>query len=199
MPKTAEYVVEFDGCLTGVGALVHLRRGDGSEVLKGGGAMDLGPRGFGTDSSYQNVGEFFGPTLAPVVLGALGLREAGRPCVIHLRGDSVTGLRWAETRRFKGANVSNAAVVFTALVVEGVVEVAGTTHIPAGENTRADGLSRARTFEQLGLKGLPFVDLNQNTAALEIRRLCDPALNVDSDESFVAHWRQSNDVALSLC
>jgi len=198
MPKTTEYVVEFDGCLTGVGMLVYQRRGDGSEVLKGGGAMDLGPLGFGTDSSYQNVGEFFGPTLAPVVLRALGLVEAGRPCVIHLRGDSVTGLRWAETRRFKGTNVSNAAVVFTALVVEGVVEVAGTTHIPAGENTRADGLSRARTLGQLGLAGLPFVDLNQNATALEIRRLCDPALSVDSDESFVAHWRQSNDVALSL-
>ena len=94
--------------------------------------------------------------------------------------------------------MSNAAVVFTALVVVGVVEVAGTTHIPASENARADGLSRARTPGQLGLAGLPFVDLNQDPTALEIRQLCNPALGVDSDEDFVAHWRQSNDVALSL-
>lgn len=160
--------------------------------------MDLGPLEFGTDSSFQNVGEFFGPTLAPVVLRALGLVGAGRPCVIHLRGDSGTGLRWAETRRFKGTNVSNAAVLFTALVVGGVVEVAGTTHIPASENTRADGLSRARTLGQLGLEGLPFVDLNTDPTAIEIRRLCNPALGVDSDVDFVAHRRQSNDVALSL-
>ena len=41
-------------------------------------------------------------------------------------------------RRFKGANASNAAVVFTAMVVWwGVVEVAGTTHFPADQNKRA--------------------------------------------------------------
>ena len=29
--------------------------GDGSEVLMGGGAGDLGPLGFGADSAYQNM------------------------------------------------------------------------------------------------------------------------------------------------
>ena len=199
MPKVPDYVVEFDGCLQGVGILVYALRGDGSEVLMGGGAMDLGPLGFGTDSSYQNVGEFFGPTLAPVVLRVLGLVERGRPCVIHLRGDSITGLRWAETRRFKGTNVSNAAVVFTALMVGGVVEVTGTTHIPADQNKRADGLSRHRTVGELGLGNLPFVDLNRDATALQIRDLCDPTFGVETDECFVDHWRRSNCVALSLC
>lgn len=161
--------------------------------------MDLGPLGLGTDSSYQNVGEFFGPTLAPVVLRVLGLVERGRPCVIHLRGDSITGLRWAETRRFKGTNVSNAAVVFTALMVGGVVEVTGTTHIPADQKKRADGLSRHRTVGELGLGNLPFVDLNRDATALQIRDLCDPTFGVETDECFVDHWRRSNCVALSLC
>ena len=55
MPKVPDYVVEFDGCLQGVGILVYALRGDGSEVLMGGGAMDLGPLGFGTDSSWGAV------------------------------------------------------------------------------------------------------------------------------------------------
>jgi hypothetical protein len=196
MPTDPEYIVEFDGCLKGVGILVY-QVVDGAEVLKGGGAMDLGPLGFGTDSSYQNCSEFFGPTLAPVVLKELGLVEKGKTCVVHLRGDSITGLKWAETRRFKGTNVSNAAIVFTALVVEKVIVVEGTTHIPADENEKADGLSRDRTLEELGLD-CPFVDLNHNVTAREIRRLCDPNLDATSDENFLALWGQSNDVALSL-
>ena len=128
----------------------------------------------------------------------LGLVERGCPCVIHLRGDSITGLRWAETRRFKGTNVSNAAVVFTAMMVGGVVEVVGTTHIPADQNKRADGLSRHRTVEELGLGSLPFVDLSADPIALRIRELCNPAHEDGTDECFVAHWRSSNCVALSL-
>ena len=46
MPKDPDYVFEFDGCLQGVGILVYAPQGDGSEVLVGGGAMDLGPRWF---------------------------------------------------------------------------------------------------------------------------------------------------------
>ena len=198
MPKSAEYVVEFDGCLSGVGILAYVRR-DGTEVLVGGGAMDLRPLGFGTDSSFQNLGEFFGPVLAPVMLRRLGLGQAGAPCVVHFRGDSITGLTWAETRRFKGTNVSNAAIVFTAMVVGKVVEVEGTTHIPADENKRADGLSRDRTMAQLGLGDLPFIDLNLDDTAVEIRRLCDPALDTNTDESFAEHLGHANRLSLSLC
>ena len=198
MPKTAEHVVEFDGCLSGVGILVYKCQG-GSEVRVGGGAMDLRPLGFGTDSSFQNLGEFFGPVLAPVVLRRLGLVQPGTPCVVHFRGDSITGLRWAETRRFKGTNVSNAAIVFTAMVVGKVVEVEGTTHIPADENKKTDGLSRDRTMEQLGMGGLPFIDLNLDETAIEIRRLCDPALDTNTDESFAKHWGHANRLSLSLC
>ena len=197
LPKTPQYIVEFDGCLQGVGILVYEQREDGSEVLRGGGAMDLGPLNFGVDSAYQNLGEFFGPTLAPVVLRALGLVQSG-PCLIHLRGDSVTGLKWAATRRFKGNNVSNAAMVFTAMVVGGVVEVTGVTHIPAEKNKRADGLSRHKTMSELGMGDVPFVDLSRDPVALEIRELCDPALDVGTDERFAAHWRRSHAVALSL-
>lgn len=198
LPKAPQYVVEFDGCLQGVGILVYEAQQNGSEVLKGGGAMDLGPLGFGSDSAYQNLGEFLGPTLAPVVLRALGLGGAGQPYVIHLRGDSVTGLRWADTRRFKGTNVSNAAMVFTAMVMGGVVEVVGTTHFPAEENKKADGLSRHKTMGELGLDGVPFVDLNRDPTALTIRGLCDPALDVGTDEEFASHWKRSHDVVLSL-
>ena len=198
MPKTAEYVVEFDGCLSGVGILVY-KRVNGTEVLVGGAAMDLRPLGFGTDSAFQNLGEFSGPVVTPVVLRRLGLVQPGTPCVVHFRGDSITGLKWAETRRFKGTNVSNSAVVFTAMVVEKVIEVEGTTHIPAAENKRADGLSRDRTMAQLGMGGLPFIDLDTDETAVEIRRLCDPALDTNTDESFAEHWGHANRIALSLC
>ena len=83
--------------------------------------------------------------------------------------------------------------------MEKVIEVEGTTHIPAAENKRADGLSRDRTMAQLGMGGLPFIDLDTDETAVEIRRLCDPALDTNTDESFAEHWGHANRIALSLC
>ena len=87
---------------------------------------------------------------------------------------------------------------FTAMVVGGVVEVVETTHIPANQNKRADGLSKHRTAEDLELGSLPFVDLNVDPIALQIRELCDPAHEDGTDECFVAHWRRSIFVAFAI-
>ena len=56
------------------------------------------------DSSFQNLSEFLGATLA--VIGQVILGFSGRNVV--LRGDSVTALTWAITERPRGVRVTNA-------------------------------------------------------------------------------------------
>ena len=100
-PEEADYVIEFDGSLTGAGILWYARNGDGVEVLLGGAAVDLSPLGFGDDSTYQNTCEFITLVLGIRGLSALGLTDPEKPVSVMLRGDSVTALTWAHTERFR--------------------------------------------------------------------------------------------------
>jgi hypothetical protein len=68
------------------------------------------------------------------------------PCPVLFRGDNISALSWAETMKFKGDLLGNAASVFVLQNILLEVEVVKTEHLPAEKNWRTDGLSRGRSL-----------------------------------------------------
>ena len=103
---------------------------------------------FKSNPAYQNTAEFIA-----AILGIRGLRQLGISIRnISLRGDSITALKWAESGKFKGELVGNAAIIF---ILQGIYEnisVSKVTHLSAEDNWRSDYLSRGGTI--VGLKKL---------------------------------------------
>jgi hypothetical protein len=76
--------LETDASLLGAGGFRYEILETGTEVVRGGYAVNLEHLGFGVDSSFQNASEFIG-----VILGLLALVKMGVKNVdLELRGDS---------------------------------------------------------------------------------------------------------------
>jgi len=74
--RRSKYVSRFDASLEGIGILIGLLNEDDPElppVWMWGGAVSLLELKFGTESKYQNLGEFIGIVLIVLILGRLGL------------------------------------------------------------------------------------------------------------------------------
>ena len=128
---------EFYASLTGVGLLYYQRSGT-TEILLGGGAVDISMLNFKSNSAYQNTAEFIA-----VILRIRGLRQLGISTrSISLRGDSITALKWAESGKFKGEVVDNAAVTFILQSIYENISVSKVTHLSAEDNWRSEYLSR---------------------------------------------------------
>ena len=83
-----DVTIEFDASLTGVGLLYYQRSGT-TEILLGGGAVDISMLNFKSNPAYQNTAEFIA-----AILGIRGLRHLGISTrSISLRGDSITALK----------------------------------------------------------------------------------------------------------
>ena len=108
---------------------------------------------------------------------------------ISLRGDSITALKWAESGKFKGELVGNAAVIFILQSIYENISVSKVTHLSAEDNWRSDCLSRGGTI--LGLKeldkslGTP-VTINLDND--EVISLCDPNLSTFTEDEFNKFW-----------
>jgi hypothetical protein len=101
----------------------------------------------------------------------------------------MSALSWVETMKFRSDLVGNAASVFVLQNILVEVEVVGTKHIPAEENWRTDGLSRGKSLRDIAaidpaFLGVPTLEID----SLEILRLCDPRLFIDSDADFARFW-----------
>ena len=179
-----DITIEFDASLTGVG-LLYYKRSSTREILLGGGAVDISMLNFKSNPAYQNTAEFIA-----AILGIRGLRQLGISIRnISLRGDSITALKWAESGKFKGELVGNAAIIF---ILQGIYEnisVSKVTHLSAEDNWRSDYLSRGETI--VGLK-----ELNKslgNPIAInldndEVISLCDPNLPTFTEDEFNKFW-----------
>mmetsp|Transcript_6972 Transcript_6972/g.15184 ORF Transcript_6972/g.15184 Transcript_6972/m.15184 type:complete len:762 (-) Transcript_6972:5-2290(-) len=194
-----DYVVaRFDASLGGLGILWYLRKADGTEILLGGAAPDIGFLSFGTNSGLQNVAEFLAAICAIwglFVMGMQGLRVNGCfPSRIVLEGDSTAALAWAEAGRVRSDQATNAAIVFILLGVASGIQVLWGTHVPAEKNGRADYMSRLveeeKTWTGLyekfpDLVGMRVVDLEAD----ELLGMAAPGNHTESSERFMGMWK----------
>jgi hypothetical protein len=190
-------VGEFDASLEGVGVLIYDEAAPTPQAqdyrgsIVGGGACSLVPLAFEDDSSYQNTAEFIGAIIVVIIMRRLGYKDIR----VKLRGDSMTALVWAHEESFRSDLIHNAAIVFVLLLIHTGAEVVGHEHIPGEANWRCDALSRPshneKSHEELGLGGITFFELGEDPVAQEIVQLCNPALAVDTEESFLRFWKRA--------
>lgn len=185
--EIAEVTIEFDASLTGIG-LLYFKNNNGTETLIGGGAVDTSSLNFESNAAYQNTAEFIA-----AVMGIRGLTHLNlKPRSVNLRGDSITALTWAETGKFKGELVGNAAVIFILQGLYRNITINKVIHLAAAENWRTDFLSRGGTIEKLLERdphlGLPkVIDLNGD----EIIQLCNPNVSTSSEKDFNDFWARA--------
>jgi hypothetical protein len=99
-------------------------------------------------------------------------------------------------------------MILTRLCVAADVHIRETTHIPGEENDRCDQLSRRGPnptqsvdahATAMGLPGVP-VQLQRDANDMALLTLCDPAIEIDTDDLFTTFWtraRQHIDVLLT--
>jgi hypothetical protein len=99
-------------------------------------------------------------------------------------------------------------MILTRLCVAADVHIRETTHIPGEENDRCDQLSRRGPnptqsvdahATAMGLPGVP-VQLQRDANDMALLTLCDPAIEIDTDDLFTTFWtraRQIIDVLLT--
>lgn len=204
--RTTPYKVafEFDSSLKGVGILVFVKPGS-EELITGGCCVSLDCLDL-TQSDYQNMCEFIGIVVGLATLRRLGLlhpsdntRES-----VHLRGDSVSALTWAEQERYTGSNVSNASIVYTLMLLAWSVNVSSTEHIDGAiSNQRCDYLSRhphtAKLSDpEVGYPDVPQVNWGGDPVMIRLLRLCDPRTDSKSEEGFKLFWKEAHECISAL-
>ena len=191
VPTTPQYVIRFDASLQGVGVIIEENGAAGARAIVGASAVSLTRLNFGDEAKYQNTSEFIA-----VVIGLVALIRKvrrNRAMAIELHGDSITALKWAETARFRGSLVGNAASLFVMLLVRHNVQIASTVHVPGENNVQCDLLSRRdpegrmRTIDEV-VPGALDLRLDEDPVIQEIIRLCDPAVDHLSPGTFESFW-----------
>jgi hypothetical protein len=161
---------------------------EGTEELMAYTFVDLMPLSFGKDSSFQNTAEYMASLFC--VHGMILMGVAGEPC-LH-RGDSISALTWTQKGTVRSEIAMKPALLFAMYVMFFNIDVVGTVHLPHGDNTRMDIVSRRGSWEevwredQLSYDGsLPrearFLDLQCDALA----ELLNPLSTVDTDTTFM--------------
>lgn len=197
-PSTPVIIAEFDASLSGAGLIWFLRNHD-AEVAVGVCAVDLTFLNFQDESSYQNLAEFLGAILA--VLGHIILGRQGQN--LALRGDSITALTWAITERPRGTNVTNASMIWTLLCIAADVNVVEVIHLPGIDNVRCDSLSRQgpsssqsvkEEAQSMGIGEATVIEAQTNENIMQLLRLCDPNVVLNSEKEFMLFWKKARDI-----
>lgn len=180
-------VFRYDASLTQLAVGVYRRDKDGSEELLRFAAHDL-PFRVDNDSGRQNTFEYMAVLLGLSLAATCGLRDFA----YALHGDSVSSLAWVSADRAVSsfARRTNAAVVVLSIHLN--ARVAETVHVPGVDNVVYDGLSRGKSASEVGLDPTKQVHLAASHPAVEILRLCDPAIPLASVSD---HLSLTGDVA----
>ena len=139
--KGRGWLLEFDGCLEGVGVrIIRYNRVTMEECVLHSAAclIDYGFRG---NSAYQNAMELFALAFALLQAARLGARNQS----VRLRGDSVTVLAWAQDNRFNSELAMAASTLVLGICQRFDIVVNGTIHISSEDNGVCDSLSRVGT------------------------------------------------------
>lgn len=190
------YLIQFDASLTGAGAILsRLNRTDSSTTAMG---VLRAVFPFRLDSSaYQNSAEFIA-----IVYGLIALVRCGvSNCSIHLIGDSVSALSWADKESFKGEKGNgNMYIVYALLCTKFNLHVGGTTLLKSEENIIPDALSRDLDVTGLG----PLVEDANNYFTVDqwnqnfLRSLDPTSAYLDDVHCFLDFWAHT-DSAITEC
>jgi hypothetical protein len=137
-PGLVDYLITFDGSLTGAGFYIQK-------------SYEENPIAYGIidyieafeeqlpNSSYQNTSELIAVTAAMFYLLVM---ESKSPAIIHIRGDSETALAWTLKEAFTGDNGKRASIALTLIRSKMKFAVREATWISSEDNHWADDLSR---------------------------------------------------------
>ncbi len=197
-------VIEFDASLTGGGVLLFLVDAEGCETLLGGFAVSLACWEIEGEPSYQNTAEFTTAILGRAA--AVSILGSDMPSHVHLRGDSVSALSWAQGMKARSDLASSAAAVLALMCVQTGVRVGGTTHLPAEANWAADRLSR-EDDSNAAIQHLTETD-PQRFSTLEAMWLevdaagwldvCNPRGDTTEDVDFARKWARAQELITNL-
>lgn len=112
-----------------------------------------------------------------------------------LKGDSITALTLADTKRFGGDLVGPASMIFILQSVSLGVVVTAVEIVSGINNWRADMLSRGKAIDDVAafdesLLGVPVVDLE----IITLLSVCDPRQRLDCDAQFLQFWQKIQSV-----
>jgi hypothetical protein len=180
-PTMAEFVLECDASLTGIGISILRREVEHGEVrLKTwthwGGPLPFGERTGRGKSGQQNVCE-----LAAILTGLLILRQEGcHDFSVNIKGDNTASLSWLKSGRVTSAIARNASIGLSLLLVHMGCRIGEVTHVPGVLNSQMDGLSRGMGSAEVGLQVSQRSSwLNQGGWAWEYLMACSLSLGVD--------------------
>ena len=197
-------IVEFDASLTGGGVLLFLVDSEGCETLLGGFAVSLACWKIEGEPSYQNTAEFTTAVLG--IAAAVSILGSEMPSHVHLRGDSVSALSWAQGMKAKSDLASSAAAVLALMCVQTGVRVGGTTHLPAERNWAADRVSRdddSMAAIRYLMEKDPQRFFTLEATWLEVDAagwldVCDPRGDTMEDVDFVHKWTRAQELIANL-
>ena len=193
--RHAEYLIEYDACLSGVGLILSALDSMDRRSLICAAKLSLLDFHFGEDSSYQNVSEFIAVVSGLAMLAGLGIHGAG----IRIIGDNTSSLSWCVHQRFHSDIGKATATMYMAIATICDLQIVEGVHIPGDLNEIPDSLSRDGELADWGYSGSAcFVnsDYPAVTAAVSI---CDPRLAFgDSDDLFYSFWGRTFTIANQL-
>jgi hypothetical protein len=197
-------IIEFDASLTGGGVLIFVVDADGRETLMGGFAVSLASWKIAGEPSFQNTAEFVTAILG--IAAAKSILGNDMPSAVHLRGDSISALAWANDMKARSSLASNAAAVLALMCVQLGVRVGGTTHLPADKNWAADRLSRDMDSKS-AIKALQDEDPGRFATLGEMwlevdsapwLEVCSPRAETLEDEDFARTWAGAQELVTKL-
>jgi hypothetical protein len=182
--RTADWLVEFDGSLSGVGYRIFVLK-DGSEVLLEAG-LAMAEFDLGGISGYQNSMEMAAAVIGMLALVELGYSGGG----VKLRGDSQTVLSWAtKGETFKSDRSLGANMVFVTICEMFDLKVTtDSEHITSEQNHVCDGFSRGKLPDistresEVFQIGVPWGKMHG------ILRLCNPLDTPKTEKHFQERW-----------
>ena len=193
-PRVADYTIEYDASLSGLGIILSSTPADGSasrllKVIK----VDL-PFDLGDDSGYQNTVEFMAVVVGMAGLAAIGVQHAG-VCII---GDNTTSLAWGKSELYRSYLGRRSAMCCAAISSVSDLQIVDAIHIQGKRNIVCDRLSRGDSIESMGFSAADLLDWRQSPDMSALVALCNPTRPLTSDASVLQLWGESILIARSL-
>jgi hypothetical protein len=198
-PRAAEYIIQFDASLNGVGIVIYKVDGtDGKEIPVGAGSVVFPWWHNQKDSSYQNTCEFTGALIGLTCL--LQYCENScvtRPKAVSFRGDSVSALTWIKKKTHRGERAFAAAALMALVMARYQIQVTEVIHVPEYLNKECDGLSRNRTVA--ALKEVADWKCQENIHVLNLLDLCNPLCVDFTSSNFEQFWLNASNFVSTFC
>ena len=209
------WLVEFDGCLLGIGARV-LRHAISDSSYPIGCYRDDGcltnfnivQANGEPDTSYQNHMELLSLTMGLLSLASIGVHSVA----IKIRGDSKSILSWALRGKFHSPFAISASLVLIAICRRFEFTIRETEHLSSEANHLCDarsrgvdpsnmiGFQKARSNCPLRDTGSPYLFGGQYGPTLALINLANPIIfrdtNIGSDDNLMLNHMRSIQIAL---